>query len=167
MSEHDLEVTVVPVGDLISDPENARLHNERNLEAIRNSLRSFGQRRPILVSAENVVVAGNGTLEAARSMGWKQIAISRLPEDWTPDQVRAYALADNRTAELAAWDEGVLGEQLLELSSAEWDIAALGFGDLSKETKSDSPDEFPSVDDSIPIEFCCPSCGYEWSGAPR
>jgi site-specific DNA-methyltransferase (adenine-specific) len=66
-------------------------------------------------------------MAAARTLGWKQISIVRVPDDWSADQVKAYALADNRSAELAAWDEQVLASQLLELQEAEFDIELLGF----------------------------------------
>jgi len=74
-----------------------------------------------------VVLAGNGTLEAARSLGWTEIEVAEVPDDWDNDTAKAYALADNRTAELAEWDESELAKQLLELQDADWDITELGF----------------------------------------
>jgi len=128
MSERsDLSVSVVPTGALVLDPRNARTHGRRNLGAIQASLSQFGQRRPLVVTADMRVIAGNGTLEAARALGWVDIAVTVVPEDWTADQARAYALADNRTAELASWDEDVLFETLSELDLAGWDVGAFGF----------------------------------------
>lgn len=98
-----MKVEIVPVGSLTLDPENARRHSPRNLDAIAGSLSTFGQRRPLVIWGETVI-AGNGTLEAARSLGWDKIAVTRCPDDWTYDEARAYAVADNRTAELAEWD---------------------------------------------------------------
>jgi len=121
-----MKVELVQIDDLDLDPKNARKHDEKNLKAIADSLEQFGQRKPIVVWGRTVV-AGNGTMAAARSLGWKEITIVRVPDDWSSDQVKAYALADNRSAELAAWDEQVLASQLLELQEAEFDIELLGF----------------------------------------
>lgn len=94
---------VVEISSLTFDPNNARLHPERNLEAIRDSLCEYGQVKPIVVRKENgVVIAGNGTLEAAVALGWTQIAVNLV--EMTEVQAAGYGLADNRTAELAKWD---------------------------------------------------------------
>ena len=116
----------IQITELTLDPKNARKHSARNLEAIAASLNKFGQRKPIVVH-RGVVLAGNGTLEAAKSLGWTEIEVAEVPEDWDNDTAKAYALADNRTAELAEWDESELAKQLLELQNADWDIEELGF----------------------------------------
>jgi len=116
----------IQITELSLDPKNARKHSARNLEAIAASLNKFGQRKPIVVH-RGVVLAGNGTLEAAKSLGWTEIDVAEVPEDWDNDTAKAYALADNRTAELAEWDESELAKQLLELQDADWDIEQLGF----------------------------------------
>ena len=116
----------ISIAQLSLDPKNARKHSARNLEAIAASLLKFGQRKPLVVH-RGVVLAGNGTLEAARSLGWTEIEVSEVPQDWDNDTAKAYALADNRTAELAEWDESELAKQLLELQDADWDITELGF----------------------------------------
>lgn len=123
----DLAVEVVPVGSLQLDPKNARTHGRRNLDAIKASLVAFGQRRPLVVMPDGVVIAGNGTLEAITELGWAEVAVTRLPKDWTREQAKAYALADNRTAELAAWDDDVLLESLTDLKTAGWDVEGIGW----------------------------------------
>ena len=121
-----MKIELVRIDDLDLDPKNARKHDAKNLKAIADSLEQFGQRKPIVVWGRTVV-AGNGTMAAARSLGWTEISIARVPDSWSADQVKAYALADNRSAELAVWDEQVLASQLLELQEAEFDIELLGF----------------------------------------
>ena len=96
--------------ELKTDPANARSHSPANLEAIKSSLEAFGQQKPIVVSEAGVVIAGNGTLEAARSLGWE--ALDCVTTDLAGDEAKAFAIADNRTAELAHWDYDVLTEQL-------------------------------------------------------
>jgi hypothetical protein len=118
-----LEIEMIPLKDVRLDPKNARSHSERNLEAIMESLRQFGQRKPIVVTHDGMVVAGNGTVEAAQNLGWTQISATRIPDDWSRQQITAYAIADNRTAELASWDSEILVPALAELEAAgmlEW-----------------------------------------------
>jgi DNA modification methylase len=118
------------VQDLHQDPENSRKHDKRNLEAIRESLEAFGQQKPIVIDQEGKVIAGNGTLEAARQLGWKKIetVVSQLEG---PSQT-AFAIADNRTAELAAWDDDQLAQSLVALENDDSIEAALS-GFNSKE----------------------------------
>lgn len=126
-----LKVTTVKVGALTPDPQNARLHDEQNIEAIKSSLTQFGQRKPIVVARANdntlVVIAGNGTLEAAKALGWTEIAVAEVPADWDADKARAFALADNRTAELANWNDVQLASTLLELDAVGYEMQSLGF----------------------------------------
>ncbi len=136
-----MKVETVPITSIQQDPENARKHSLRNLEAIAGSLAAFGQRRPLVVW-DGYVIAGNGTLEAAKSLGWTQIDITRVPPDWTHEQARAYALADNRTAELAEWDSEILANQLVELDSVGYEISDWGFEPLTPPT---DPDEGPEI----------------------
>lgn len=119
-----LIVERVPLSSLTPDPENARKHPQRNLDAIAASLEKFGQRRPLVVWGERII-AGNGTAEAAKLLGWDEIDITRVPQDWSQEQAKAYALADNRTAEMAEWD----GQELLmALESLDDELlAASGF----------------------------------------
>src|ERR1043165_9127872 len=115
----------VPIGSLKLDPNNANTHPETNLEAIAASLRDFGQQGDILVSRAHVVVAGNGTLMAAQRLGWTEIDVRYT--DLSPERAMAFALADNRTAQLAEWDRNILGHQLQELVDSGFNIAEIGF----------------------------------------
>lgn len=144
-----LKIEQVPIEKLTFDSSNARKHSDANLSAIAESLRQFGQRKPIVVTADGVIVAGNGTVEAARFLGLTDVDVVRVPADWSPNQVKAFALADNRTAELAEWNPEVLSAQLLEIDEAGFDIEALGF-DSVKITDEDS--EAASDEYSVPDE---------------
>ena len=122
-----MKIETLDISALTLDPNNARKHDETNLKAIEHSLQSFGQRKPIVVTQANLIVAGNGTVEAAKRIGWTAIEAVRIPEDWTPEQIKAFALADNKTAELASWDKAILNEQLAELDKAGWELTEMGF----------------------------------------
>lgn len=141
----DLKIETVSISTLTPDPVNARKHDERNIKAITDSLKLFGQRKPLTVTPDSIVVTGNGTLEAAKSLGWNEIAIARTPVGWTWEQIRAWAIADNQTAMLAEWDDKVLAEQLLELDANGWELEQLGFENLQPPINDD--------DNTSPLEF--------------
>jgi ParB-like chromosome segregation protein Spo0J len=127
-----VKVEKVRIDILTEDPHNVRVHSRRNMQAIRGSLSQFGQQKPLVVSADNVIVAGNGTFVAARELGWNEINIVRLPSDWSKDRITAFAIADNRTSELGEWDYGVLVDILGNLeedlvAAAGWDESGLKF----------------------------------------
>lgn len=132
---NDLRVVKVNINSLRLDPDNARKHSDKNLDAIAGSLKRFGQRKPIVVTGANIVIAGNGTLEAAKKIGWSQIVVAYVPADWSFEQARAYALADNRTGELGEWDNDKLAMQLIELDSVGWELDDVGFEKLEPPTE--------------------------------
>jgi DNA modification methylase len=150
---NQLRLETVLISSLSLDPSNARKHDAKNLASIAGSLKLFGQRKPIVVSGANVVVAGNGTLEAAKSLGWSEISVVRIPNDWTAEQVKAYALADNRTAELAEWDAKVLADQLIELDAEGWDVSEFGFDALEPPVNldDDEPLSFEDVESKVKL----------------
>ena len=133
-----MKVEKVPVAGLINDPNNARKHNAKNIMAIKGSLVKFGQQKPIVVNEKNIVVAGNGTLQAASELGWDEIDIVRTNLDGF--DAAAYALADNRTSELAEWDSDILNSTLEALKSVDFDLPAIGFEDF-KEFVPDLPED--------------------------
>lgn len=92
------------------DPKNVRRHGDKNLGAIKASLARFGQKRPLLIDKRGVIIAGNGTFEAARQLGMKELWC--VVSDLDAKKAREYAVADNRTAELATWEFDDLVAQL-------------------------------------------------------
>ena len=122
-----MQIEEVEIDSLDFDKHNARKHGVRNLDTIKASLTEFGQQKPIVVDGDNVVIAGNGTLAAARALGWEKIYIHRTP--LTGSKAVAYALADNRTAELATWDLDMLSTHVSTLTAEGMDLGQFGFGD--------------------------------------
>ena len=119
------QVEWVSVDTISPDPANARRHGERNLDAIKASLRRFGQQKPLIVDGNGIVRAGNGTFEAIKALGWPRVMILRTALKGS--DVTAYAIADNRTAELAEWDDQALRGQLAALKDEGFDLDAAGF----------------------------------------
>jgi DNA modification methylase len=143
-----MKLETLRIDALKPDPNNARTHDDANLKAIEGSLSQFGQRKPIVISQDNVIVAGNGTVEAAKRLGWTEIEAVRVPADWDAERIKAFALADNRTAELASWDTEILNKQLQELAQAGVEVAEFGFQlpeipVLDIETYEDEAPEIP------------------------
>lgn len=122
-----MQIESLPIDSLHADPANVRKHGEKNLAAIKASLARFGQQKPIVVDAKGVVRAGNGTLAAAKELGWETINVVRTP--LAGSEATAFAIADNRTSELAEWDEVGLAEQLRALQSEDFDLASVGYED--------------------------------------
>lgn len=122
----DLRPLAVPIESLTRDPRNARVHDDRNLGSILRSLERFGQRKPVVLNRRTgSLLAGNGTLTAALGLGWTHLAAVRVDDD--PHTASGYAIADNRTAELAAWDDEVLAELLQELEGTDVALGDVGF----------------------------------------
>jgi ParB-like chromosome segregation protein Spo0J len=129
-----MKLEVVKISSLRPDPQNARKHDERNIAAIAESLAQFGQRKNLVITHDGVVIAGNGTLKAAKQLGWTELAVDRTPKEWDEATARAYALADNQTSALSEWDDAVLTEALAELVEEGYDITALGFDLIAEPT---------------------------------
>lgn len=109
MDAPSLNPVLLRIDELHPDPTNARKHSERNVQAIAASLKMFGQRRPIVVQEDGMIVrAGNGLVMAAKMLGWKEIVALVVDDDNAT--AAQFAIADNRTAELAEWDWAVLAE---------------------------------------------------------
>lgn len=157
---------LVDISSLSHDPANVRKHGKRNLDTIKASLKRFGQQKPIVVDADGVVIAGNGTLEAAKSLGWAQVAVVRS-NLLGPDRT-AYAIADNRTAELAEWDDEALAKTLDSLDEELREAAGFSDDEFAKVLDQNNPDFAPvgmddqsRLDEKAPIE--CPKCGHKFS----
>lgn len=115
----------ISIDDLVFDPNNVRKHPITNINAIKGSLVKFKQQKPIVIDKKNIVIAGNGTLAAAKELGWK--SIKAIVTDLDDLNKMAFALADNRTAELAVWDMAELNQQLAQLDLNDFDISEIGF----------------------------------------
>ena len=125
------KVEMVALKKLVPDSRNARLHNERNIEEIKKSLHELGQHRPFVVQREtNKVIVGNGMLEAALALGWKEGLVLWVDDDDITATRRA--IADNRTAEHATWDERVLQEILSELGNLDVDVPGFSAEELEE-----------------------------------
>lgn len=155
-----MQIQLRKIADLSEDPANVRKHSERNIDSIVASLRRFNQQKPIVVDSNGVVRAGNGTLEAAKRLGWEEIQVA--VSDLDSIDLTAYAIADNRTGELAEWDTDALkaamdsiqenGVESTEVGFSAEDIDALAaggtFGSASEITGGETTE--PEIEDVEP-----------------
>ena len=123
-----LQVAVRSIASLTPDIRNAREHPKRQVQQLAKSIESFGFNCPVLVDGQGNVIAGHGRLLAAQSLGWNEVPTISL-EHLSPQQIRAYRIADNRLTDVSVWNDRLLAEQLQELSSVDldFDLTAIGF----------------------------------------
>lgn len=128
-------------------------HNPRNnddgVEAVANSIKEFGWQQPIVVDKDNVIIVGHTRYKAAKKLGMNKVPVV-VAESLSPEQVKAYRLADNKTGELTEWDNKLLDNELNDILTI--DMSDYGF-DLSKDDEEDLPvqAEYP-VSDHLGLE---------------
>ena len=105
---------------------NARTHSKAQLRKIADSIRAFGFVNPILIDGDGEIIAGHGRLEAAKLLGLHDVPVLPVTH-LTPDQKRAYILADNRLAEQAGWDREILAIELQGLIDLDFEVELTGF----------------------------------------
>ena len=120
MDMHEIEL--VDIGSLKPDPSNARTHPKKQIEQLVNSMKTFGITIPLLIDKNDQVIAGHGRLLALKSMKKAQVPVIRASH-LSPEEARAYALADNKIALGAGWDDGLLRVSLEQLMEAKLDFA--------------------------------------------
>lgn len=119
---------VVPrkIDELKPYSRNARTHSKRQIRQIADSIERFGFTNPVLVSGEDEIVAGHGRIEAARLLGWCEVPTLELSH-LSPEERRAYVIADNKLAENAGWDPDILAIELEALIELDFDVSLTGF----------------------------------------
>lgn len=148
-----LEIVERPIASLKPYARNARTHSKRQIHQIAASIEEFGFTNPVLIDTDDTILAGHGRVEAAKLLGRTCVPTIRI-EHLTPDQVRAYILADNKIASNAGWDPDILKIELqhLTLGEVSLDPEVTGYSmaeiDLvldpdSKKAANDPADELP------------------------
>lgn len=122
------KVSLLPIAILQHDKGNPRVHKDRQIKALVKSIQSFGFNIPIAIDRAGKVVSGHARLEAAKRMGLDQVPAIYL-DHLTPQQIKAFAICDNRLSEMSSWDDNLLAIQLKELSlvDLDFDLEATGF----------------------------------------
>lgn len=111
---------------LIPYARNSRTHSLEQVQQVANSIKEFGFTNPVLIDADNGIIAGHGRVMAAQSLGLEHVPCIRLAY-LTESQKRAYTIADNQLALNAGWDDDVLRDELLDLRDIDFDLSVTGF----------------------------------------
>lgn len=158
--------TMRPLDRITPYEQNPRVHPEEQIAAIIRSIQEFGWTKPIEVDKNGNILAGHGRYLAARRMGLEEAPV-RVHDHLSPEQARAYRIADNQVALGAVWDEGKLQAELEALQLDEVDLALTGFDQaeldrILDETDFDpvEPEEQPSLSETKKAR--CPDCGCEF-----
>ncbi|MEX1303684.1 MAG: DNA methyltransferase [Rhodovibrionaceae bacterium] len=148
-----LPVAYVPLHTLKPYANNPRTHSKKQIKQIARSIETFGWTNPVLIDAEDGVIAGHGRLAAAKLLGLEAVPTIRLA-DMTEAQKRAYVIADNRLAELAGWDDEILALELKGLTEIDLDFAieTIGFetAEIDLRIASLDGDDTPDAADTLP-----------------
>ena len=130
-------------------PNNPRV-NDDAVDAVAASIREFGFRQPIVVDNDGVIICGHTRFKAAQKLGLNEAPVT-VAKDLSPEQIKAYRIADNKTAELADWNYDLLPIELGDLQTNGFDLSPLGFDDdeLLKLLKNDV-EEGPTEPDDVP-----------------
>ena len=130
------------------------------------TLEAFGQQKPLVVDSKLNIVAGNGTYLAAMELGWTKLVVT--VSSLKKQDLRAYAVADNRTGELAGWNRELLGKLVKELGKTQEAMAAMGFktGELEQIMKKKGVRKVTfnakEKEPEDPQRVRCPHCGQEF-----
>lgn len=140
MPEASDKIVMKKINEILPYDNNPRINDEA-VDAVANSIKTFGFRNPIIVDKNNVIIAGHTRLLASKKLGLERVPVI-VVTDLTDDEIKALRLADNKTAEIAKWDMGKLS---VELANINMDMLQFGFEDLinklEKEVKEDDFDE--------------------------
>jgi ParB-like chromosome segregation protein Spo0J len=122
-----MQIDLWPIERVTPYDRNPRL-NDQAVDAVAASLKEFGFRQPIVVDKDGVIVVGHTRWKAAKKLGLAQVPV-HIATDLSPEQAKAYRLADNQTATIAEWDKELLPLELADLQSMGVDLGLLGFSE--------------------------------------
>jgi ParB-like chromosome segregation protein Spo0J len=164
-----MDVATWPISQIRTFDGNPRRILPCAIEKVMASLKAFGWRQPLVVDREGVLIAGHVRLAAAKQLGMTEVPV-HVADNLTPEQARAYRLADNRTAEEVEWDEGLL---TLELQALTEDLRkASGFDESELErliidlvvapAGAEDQGKLDEFNEAEGVAVTCPQCGHHF-----
>lgn len=145
--------------DLIPYENNARI-NDDAVEFVANSIKEFGFKNPIIIDNNNVIIAGHTRLKAAEKLGIKKVPCI-IADDLTEEQIKAFRIADNSTAQIAEWD---MTKLQAELDAIDFDMSSFGLQEQINQMQVDfnnGLDNEDFNDTGVKKHLCkCPVCGH-------
>lgn len=160
-----IKVIEKDINELVPYENNARI-NDKAVDVVANSIEEFGFKQPIIIDKNNVIVAGH-----TRTLACKKLGITKVPcivaDDLTEEQIKAFRIADNSSAQVAEWD---MDKLMAELETIDYDMAQFGLAEqleeitnelLKQETnENDYPDQ--KLKQNETKFHICPNCGCEF-----
>lgn len=140
-----MQIVMRKASELVPYERNPR-NNDEAVDAVAASIKEFGFKVPIIVDKDGVIVAGHTRLKAAKKLGLEEVP-TIVADDLSPEQVKAFRLADNKTAELAGWDFDLLDDELANI--ADIDMTAFGFEEEPEDPGDVIEDNYEEDDEKI------------------
>lgn len=148
-----MKIELWPLSRVKPYPNNPR-SNDDAIDAVAGSIREFGFRQPIVVDTDGVIICGHTRFKAAQKLGLEKVPV-HVAKDLTPEQIKAYRIAENTTAQLAEWNCVLSPIELADLKACNYELGFLVFdqGELAKLLGGDlqeglcDPDEVPAPPD--------------------
>lgn len=136
-----MKIVNIKLEDLKPYEKNPR-KNDKAIDFVANSIKEFGFKVPLVIDKNNVIVAGHTRYQASKKLGLKEVPCL-VADDLTDEQIKAFRIADNKTNDMAEWDDALLGDELKELVDS-FDMTDFGFGEfeISMLTEDMEPDEY-------------------------
>lgn len=157
LSPYTMQIKELAITELHEYENNPR-NNDGAVDAVAASIEEFGFKVPIIIDSDNTIVAGHTRLKAAKKLGYDVVPCI-VADDLTPEQIKAFRIADNKTGELAGWDFAKLEEELSGISE-QFDMTAFGFA-AEDDIDIDGLFEETEEKEKEPKKIQCPHCG-EW-----
>ena len=150
-----MQIVDKPISELKMYENNPR-KNDAAVDKVAASIKEFGFRVPIIIDGNNVIVAGHTRIKAAKSLGMSEVPCI-VADDLTPEQIKAFRLADNKVAEFATWDFELLDAELESILDI--DMEQYGFPSLSDDLDIDSMFADKEQEPKEARTIICPHCG--------
>jgi hypothetical protein len=176
-----LQIEYIPTSEVIEYKNNPKKHPQGQIDKLKKSIKEFGFKNPIILDKNNEIIAGHGRFKASKELGFNEVPVI-WADDLSPEQVKAFRIADNKLTEYAEWDFDAINQEIEKLKSNDFDLDLTGlefdedmefnpsipsFSDkeISKEDIEKTRDKLNTKYDnnSSYIEVICPKCGYEFS----
>jgi hypothetical protein len=149
-----MKILLRSLNDIKPYDKNPRI-NDDAVDAVARSIKEFGFRQPIVIDADDVIICGHTRYKAALRLGLERVPV-HVATDLTQEQIKAYRIADNKTAELAEWNLELLPIEIAELQACNYDLGLLGFDEEELAKLLDpgvqegltDPDEIPAPPDA-------------------
>ena len=135
-----------------------------NIDDVAKSIQEFGFQQPIVVDKNKVIIVGHTRYLASKKLNLTKVPITVA--NLSPEQAKAYRIADNKLNESSTWDNSLLNKEITELLDANYELLNLGFSQEELEDFIDfdtsNMKEFDEIEEDLPTKNTCPKCGYEY-----